>query len=189
MNEISKLLEIDSDWPKKTSFKHNKGQRGFTRRRVRRHVKFTRIFGFGREDACCNLYNNSCSTLLSFTTYYTYLLKSLTWKKMTRYIPNWWFNWEVRREDLNFLLLSFGLMYLCLNRAIPSRKCSIKEHYLKIFWLCEKTIRIRPFWLYEGIFFLNRLFIFELTILLCLKVLRVLWPTSFECQGRMTIVD
>ena len=76
MNQISKLLGIDSDWPKKTSFKHNKGQRGFTRRRVRRHVKFTRIFGFGREDACCNLYNNSCSTLLS------YLLKSLTWKKI-----------------------------------------------------------------------------------------------------------
>ena len=69
MNQISNLLGIGSDWSKKTSFKHNKGQRGFTRRRVRRHVKFTRIFGFGREDACCNLYNNSCSTLLSYTTY------------------------------------------------------------------------------------------------------------------------
>ena len=33
---------------------------------------------------------------------------------------------ELRREDLYLLLFSFGLMYLCLNRAIRSRKCSIK---------------------------------------------------------------
>ena len=31
----------------------------------------------------------------------------------------------LRREELYLLLFSFGLMYQCLNKAIPSRKCSI----------------------------------------------------------------
>ena len=33
----------------------------------------------------------------------------------------------LRREDLYLLLFSFGLMYQCLNGAIPSRKCQMKK--------------------------------------------------------------
>ena len=34
----------------------------------------------------------------------------------------------LRRDYLYFLIFSFGLMYQCLNGAIPSRKCSMKTH-------------------------------------------------------------
>ena len=35
--------------------------------------------------------------------------------------------YQLIREDFIYLLLfSFGLMYLCINRAILSRKCSIQ---------------------------------------------------------------
>ena len=37
---------------------------------------------------------------------------------------------KLRREDLYLLPFSFGLMYQCLNGAIPSRKCSIKADLL-----------------------------------------------------------
>ena len=64
--------------------------------------------------------------------------------------------WQVNSEEkiLYWLLFSFGLMYQCLNGAIPSRKCSItapakwrNSVYVlteicnqRSKWLCPKTL-------------------------------------------------
>ena len=55
-----------------------------------------------------------------------------------------------RREDLYFLLFSFGFTYHLIGRAIPSRKCSIVRHLLCLNAKLQSNMYINDWILFDG---------------------------------------